>query len=406
PQDGLYTVVARDSDADACRVIGAIGRLMVAPEDPEALVAAMADPAIRIVSLTVTEKGYARGACGGLDEDHPDIRHDLASPDMPRSTLGFLAAALDRRRRAGLPPFAVLTCDNLPSNGVTLKTLLARFAELRAPALGDFVREHVRCPSTMVDRIVPAPTDADRALVATALGVEDAWPVVTEPYFSWVIEDDFPLGRPDFQTQGIRLVGDVAPFEAMKLRLLNGAHSTMAYAGLLLGHETVAEAFADPDIRRLVERLWREAAATLAADDLDPDDYCRRLATRFYNRAPGRESRRRPDRQGGSDGDRALAGGIGAARARRLRLHRSATGQPCRDRRRSGRRCGRTTGADAAGTGRRGRAGRGCDPRPRPRRRPARRDPRRVMDAAAPPVTHPVPFVLSPAGRVSSRVRD
>lgn len=284
PQDGLYTVVARDSDIDRFRVVGSIQQLVVAPEWPAALVAAIADPAIRIVSLTVTEKGYARRSGAELDEDHPDIRHDLADPASPRSALGFLAAAIERRRAGGVPPFTALSCDNLPSNGATLRQLLVRFAELRSPELGNFVRDNVACPSTMVDRIVPATTDADRGMVADALGVEDAWPVVTEPFFSWVIEDDFPLGRPDIPTPGVRFVRDVEPFERMKLRLLNGAHSALAYGGLLLGHETVAEAFADPDGRRLVERLCAENGATLPPET-GVESYCAELAARFANRA-------------------------------------------------------------------------------------------------------------------------
>ncbi|MCX5515403.1 mannitol dehydrogenase [Kaistia algarum] len=285
PQDGLYTVVDRDSEGDRFRVIGAILRVLVAPEDPAALVAAMADPNVRIVSLTVTEKGYTRRSDGTLDEDHPDIRHDLAEWGRPRSALGFLAAALEARKAAGVPPFTALSCDNLPSNGATLKALLTRFAELRSPELGTYVRDKVACSSTMVDRIVPATTDSDRALVDDALGVTDAWPVVTEPYYSWVIEDDFPAGRPDIRTPGVLFVEDVAPYELMKLRLLNGAHSTLAYAGLLLGHDNVAAAFTDPDARALVDALWRESAATLPDAGLDSDDYCARLAIRFGNRA-------------------------------------------------------------------------------------------------------------------------
>lgn len=285
PQDGLYTVVERDSDGDRFRVVGAVLDVLVAPEDPAALVARMADPATRIVSLTVTEKGYTRRSDGTLDEDNADIRHDLADLSAPRSALGFIAAALEARRTAGIAPFTLLSCDNLPANGETLKGLLTRFAALRSADLADFVRDHVACPATMVDRIVPATTDGDRDLVAAALGIRDAWPIVTEPYFSWVIEDDFPLGRPDIRTPGVVFVQDVAPYELMKLRLLNGAHSALAYSGLLLGHDNVAAAFHDPDARAYVDLLWSESAATLPDAGLDSDDYCRRLAVRFGNRA-------------------------------------------------------------------------------------------------------------------------
>ena len=287
PQDGLYTVVVRDGEATAMRVIGSVQRVLVAPNDPAALVALMAEPRIRIVSLTVTEKGYCHDpASGALREDHQDILHDLAAPNRPRSAPGIIVAALARRRQAGVPPFTVLSCDNLPANGRTVKGVLTRFAELVDLDLGRHVRDEVACPSTMVDRIVPATTDADCDLVSHALGMTDAWPVVTEPFSQWVIEDEFPQGRPDWAAAGAELVADVEPYETMKLRLLNGAHSSIAYLGQLAGLETVAEAMAEPRIARFIEGLMDDVSPTLQVPPgADVAAYKRALLARFRNPA-------------------------------------------------------------------------------------------------------------------------
>jgi fructuronate reductase len=189
PQDGLYTLALRENDAQALRIIGSIRKTLVAPESPQVLLAAMTDPAVRIVSLTVTEKGYAANVASGmLRTDDPDVQHDLAHPSTPRAALGFLTQALSLRRAAGVKPFTVLSCDNLPGNGHLLHRVLTEFATERDPALGRFVSDHVACPSTMVDRIVPATTDADRAMITARLGMVDAWPVLAEPFFQWVIE--------------------------------------------------------------------------------------------------------------------------------------------------------------------------------------------------------------------------
>jgi fructuronate reductase len=286
PQDGLYTLAVRSGEVESLRVVGSILSLLVAPENPEALLDAMADPRTRIVTLTVTEKAYLRNAAGDLDASHTDIIADLASPGVPRTAHGFLLEALVRRRATGTPPFTVLCCDNLPANGATLRRLLIQFAELRDAELANFVRDEVAFPSSMVDRIVPATTDADRARVAVELGVADAWPVMTEPFCQWVVEDNFPAGRPAWEKFGVTMVRDVTPFEDMKLRLLNGAHSGIAYLGLLSGHETVAAAFADPAIREFVDGLWAEAVPTLPQGaGLDPRAYTAELAVRFANTA-------------------------------------------------------------------------------------------------------------------------
>ncbi|TPI45599.1 mannitol dehydrogenase family protein [Mesorhizobium sp. B2-9-1] len=293
PQDGLYTLAIRDSAGEQLQVIGSIQSLLVAPEDPGAVLAALTDPRTRIVTLTITEKAYLRAADGTLDTAHLDIVHDLANPGSPKTAHGFLAESLARRRAAGTPPFTVLCCDNLPANGATLHRLLVEFAKLRDAQTGSgdrplagHIADEVAFPSSMVDRIVPATTDADRARIAGELGIDDAWPVMTEPFRQWVIEDRFPAGRPAWEKFGVTMVEDVGPFEDMKLRLLNGAHSGIAYLGLLSGHATVDRAFADPAIRQFVDRLWAEAIPTLPQDaGLDTSAYTAELAARFSNTA-------------------------------------------------------------------------------------------------------------------------
>jgi fructuronate reductase len=286
PQDGLYTLAIRSGEKENLRVVGSIMSLLVAPESAAALLDAMTDPRIRIVTLTVTEKAYLRNAAGHLDSVHPDIAADLASPGAPKTLHGFLIEALARRRANGTQPFTVLCCDNLPANGATLRRLLLQFAQLRDAGLARFIRDEVAFPSSMVDRIVPATTHADRDRVAAELGIPDAWPVMTEPFCQWVIEDDFPAGRPQWENFGVTMVKDVTPFEDMKLRLLNGAHSGIAYIGLLSKLETVAAAFADPAIRQFVDGLWAEAIPTLPQGvGLDPQIYIGELADRFANTA-------------------------------------------------------------------------------------------------------------------------
>lgn len=288
PQDGLYTLSVRSGRGEALRVIGAIQRVVVAPHAAENLLRVMSDPRTRIVSLTVTEKGYCHDpATGALNEAHPDIVHDLANRRLPRSAPGYIVEALHRRRVAGAPPFTVLSCDNLPSNGRTVKRVLTRFAELVDSDLGRYVAGEVSCPSTMVDRIVPATSDDDRERISAALGVIDAWPVVTEPFTQWVIEDRFPHGRPAWDEAGAEFVADVEPYEHMKLRLLNGSHSTLAYLGYLGGHETVADTMADPAFARLIEGLMdEEVTPTLhMPEGADLMAYKRALVERFRNPA-------------------------------------------------------------------------------------------------------------------------
>ncbi|MBV1703179.1 MAG: mannitol dehydrogenase family protein [Hyphomicrobiales bacterium] len=285
PQDGLYGLAVRADSGTRHRVIGSISDVLVAPEAPGRLLDALCDPRVRIVTLTVTEKGYCIDIAGGaLRTGDADLDHDLAG-GAPRTPLGFLAAAIARRRAQRAPPFTVLSCDNLPHNGATVRKAVLAFARRRDPALARFVEDEIAFPSCMVDRIVPATTDSDRAEIAAALGLEDAWPTVCEPFSQWVVEDRFPSGRPRLEEAGVEFVADVAPHEHMKLRLLNGAHTSIAAAGRLAGFATVAEAFADPAIRGFVDAYWREVAPTLAVGEPAARDYAARLAARFANRA-------------------------------------------------------------------------------------------------------------------------
>jgi fructuronate reductase len=288
PQDWLYSVTERAGDGDRQRIIGALREALVAPQDPAAVLDRLTRPSVRIVTITVTEKGYChKPASGALDEAHPGVRHDLDRPHEPRTLPGFLVEALDRRRGAGVAPFTVLSCDNLPSNGKVVAGILRDLADLRDPALARWIEDQVACPSTMIDRIVPATTDADRDAVATALGLVDASPVVTEPFSQWVFEDRFPSGRPAWEAEGAEPVADVALYEEMKLRLLNASHSCIAYLGYLAGCETVADTIADPDFARFVRALMdEEVTPTLhLPPGADVGSYKAALVARFANTA-------------------------------------------------------------------------------------------------------------------------
>ena len=287
-QDFLYTFVARSDAGDDARVIGSIVDFLLAPEDPVAAVERMASPETKIVSLTVTEGGYyVDPATGQLDARHPDLRHDLAHPDAPRGTFGYLAAALRLQRERNIAPFAVLSCDNLQHNGGVLRAMFLAFLRLQNAALADWVDAHVAFPSCMVDRITPATTDAHRGLVHDTFGVADTAPVTAEPFRQWVIEDRFPKGRPAWQRVGAQLVTDVDAYERMKIRLLNGAHQVMAYVGLLLGHRTVPQAMADADVRTLLSRFMNDEVTPLlpSVPGVDLADYKATLMKRFANPA-------------------------------------------------------------------------------------------------------------------------
>ncbi|MFN3169700.1 MAG: mannitol dehydrogenase family protein [Hyphomicrobiales bacterium] len=288
PQDGLYTLGVQSSDGLSPRILGAVTELLVAPDEPKTLNQRLADPNVRIVSLTVTEKGYCHDpATGRLNADHPDIQHDLTTNGFPKSAIGWLVHGVLSRKAAGVAPFTILSCDNLPSNGATLKQVLADFVAHKAPADAAWFGATVACPSSMVDRIVPATCDEDREAINQALGLEDAWPVMSEPFSQFVVEDHFALGRPTWEKHGVTMASDVEPFERMKLRMLNGSHSTLAYLGYLAGDETVADTMGDPAFKNLIGTMMREEIMpTLAMPDgVDLLAYRDALLERFSNAA-------------------------------------------------------------------------------------------------------------------------
>jgi fructuronate reductase len=287
PQDWLYLRAERDGAGEKLRVMGPLTGALVAPDDPAAVVARCTDAAVRIVTISVSEKGYHRRAAdGALDEADPAILHDIAHPGSPLTVPGIIVAALRARRDAGLPPFTVLCCDNLPENGHSTRRIIVRFAELLSPELARYIADNVAFPNSMVDRIVPATTDADRSVIAAKAGVTDAWPVICEPFTQWVVEDRFPQGRPAWGRTGATMADDVRPYEIMKLRLLNGSHSAIAYLGQLAGLPTVADAMNEPGIAHFVSRLMTEAATTLhMPGSVDLTAYCQALIERFCNPA-------------------------------------------------------------------------------------------------------------------------
>jgi fructuronate reductase len=284
PQDGLYTLAQLDAET-TFRVVGSIMEVLVAPEDPPSVFARLAAPTTRMVTLTVTEKGYCLTGDGKLDAAHPDIVHDLAHPREPVSAVGYVVEGLRRRHQVGLPPYAVVACDNLADNGWRLKAAVVAFAEAIDPALAAWIEAEGRFPRTMVDSITPATDDALRARVETATGLTDAWPIQREAFTQWVVEDVLGADAPDLASVGVTLTDDVRGFERAKLRLLNGVHSTIAYAGLLKGHETVFEAISDPALARIAEDLMvQDIIPTLTAPrGLDLAAYAQAILGRFRN---------------------------------------------------------------------------------------------------------------------------
>lgn len=286
-QDGLYTLVEKHADGSLdARVIGSITEYLYAPDDPEAVIEKLADPATRIVSLTVTEGGYnLDDGTGEFVADDPEVAHDLEPGATPKTVFGLVTEALRRRREREIAPFTVMSCDNLEGNGTLARTAFTAFARLRDQELGDWIEREVRFPNGMVDRITPATTDEDIEEVNERFDVEDRWPVVCEPFVQWVLEDSFSAGRPPYEDVGVQLVDDVEPYELMKLRLLNASHQAIAYFGYLCGYRLVHDAAQDPLFQDLLARYMdEEATPTLApVPGVDLDDYKRTLIERFSN---------------------------------------------------------------------------------------------------------------------------
>ena len=287
-QDHLYTVLEKGADGNQAIIVGAVNECLNAKLDsPAAIIEKFCEPQVAIVSLTITEKGYCIDpATGTLDLTNPRIIHDLQSPDEPHSAPGILVEALSRRQARGLAPFSVLSCDNIPDNGHVVKNAVLGMAEKRAPALASWIREHVSFPATMVDRIVPAATEESLAEITHELGVADPCAISCEPFIQWVIEDNFVAGRPAWEAAGVQMVSDVRPWEEMKLRMLNGSHSFLAYLGYLSGFQHINECMQDNAFREAAYRLMmNEQAPTLTITDVDLTGYAQSLIERFANPA-------------------------------------------------------------------------------------------------------------------------
>lgn len=286
-QDGLYTVVARGPSGDEARVVGVITRYLFAPDDGAAVLDALVDARTQLVTLTITAAGYNVNADTGVfQNEDPAVLEDLASPTDPGTAIGILVEALDRRRRAGRPPFTVLSCDNMPNNGAVVRTAVLAFASLRDERLADWIAQHVTFPSSMVDRITPGTRDADREMVERKFGIQDRWPVMTEPFSQWIVEDQFCRGRPPLDEVGVRFVDDVRPYALTKTRLLNASHSALGYLGSLAGYHRIDEVMTDPVFDDYIEQMMTEEISPLLPSvDIDLVHYGASLRSRFANPA-------------------------------------------------------------------------------------------------------------------------
>ena len=288
-QDYLFTLFELgDSDDTEVRVIGAIRDMLLAEDGAQALIDKLADPQIRIVSLTITEGGYCIDDSSGEFMAHlPQIQHDLAHPEAPKTVFGFLCAALEKRRVAGIPAFTVMSCDNLPHNGAVTRKALLAFATLRNRDLCSWIDANVSFPNAMVDRITPMTSTAHRLQLADKHGVDDAWPVVCEPFVQWVLEDKFVNGRPAWEKVGVQFTDDVSPYEEMKIKLLNGSHLALTYLGFLKGYRFVHETMNDPlFVRYMRAYMDLDVTPQLApVPGIDLSDYKDTLVARFSNQA-------------------------------------------------------------------------------------------------------------------------
>lgn len=287
-QDYCYTVAEMAGDEMALRVIGVVKEALHGKSDGiDAVIEALAQPDVAIVSMTVTEKGYCyEPSSGRLDLAHPSIAHDIAHPEAPSSLPGIILAGIVRRRERGLPPFSVMSCDNMPENGHVTRNVVLGLAEKQSSELAAWIAENITFPSTMVDRIVPAMTDETHAALREKLGCDDPVSVACEPFFQWVIEDNFVSGRPAWEKAGAELVSDVLPFEEMKLRMLNGSHSFLAYLGNLAGYEHISDCMADKHFRQAALQLMlNEQAPTLQTKGVDLQAYANSLIARYENLA-------------------------------------------------------------------------------------------------------------------------
>ena len=285
PQDFLYTTCTRHIDLNEYRVVGALQNVLTLSQQRQEIIGLIASPSIKIITLTITEKGYCLNASGQLNEDHPDVRHDLDNPAMPVSALGIIAAGLKQRMDNRAGPITIISCDNLSENGnATARTIGGLLVRLDR-GIAHWVEDHVQFPSTMVDRIVPKTTEADIALLSAESGIEDRGLVINEPFSQWIIEDRFAAERPEWESAGAQIVNNVSVHEQMKLLMLNATHSALAYLGLLAGHEFIHEAMQDPMLHRFADYLLETEVmpVIVSPKDFDLLQYKQSILSRFAN---------------------------------------------------------------------------------------------------------------------------
>ena len=287
PQEFLYTICERAAAESMHRIVGSISDVLSLGDQRAELMATLSSPSIKIVTLTVTEKGYCHTVNGELDEGHPDIQHDLANIQASRSMPGVLAAGLQGRKAAGAGPLTIVSCDNLSGNGKVLQQVIQNITQLLDPALADWCESHLSFPETMVDRIVPQPTEEDRSEFRHARGVQDEALLITEHFRQWVIEDNFMTDRPPWEAAGVQIVQNVAQFEMVKLRMLNAAHSALAYFGLISGYDYIHEAMADETLASFADYLLRHEVMPMidAPPSMDLEAYQQSVLERFRNPA-------------------------------------------------------------------------------------------------------------------------
>jgi len=286
-QDFLYTLIVQHPNGEVnSEVIGALHEFLLAVDTPALVIDKMAHPDTKIVSLTITEGGYNfHASTGAFDLENPDIQHELQHPDQPRTVFGFLSAALKQRKAAGLPPFSVLSCDNIQHNGDMARRMLLAFVQQQDAELAAWVEQTVAFPNTMVDRITPGTTSADEEYLQKTHGIQDGWPVICEPFIQWVVEDNFSAGRPPLETVGVQFVPDVSPYEKMKIRLLNAGHSVLGIPGALHGHPTINACMQDPVFATFMRQFMDQEASPVleALEGVDLKAYKDTLEERFSN---------------------------------------------------------------------------------------------------------------------------
>lgn len=285
-QDGLYAVLERAPESDHVRIVGSMKNVLHAPANPQAVLDLIASPETKIVSLTVTEKGYYYDDKRNLILDHPAVKADLDAGNAPVTALGYLARGIKARMQNNGGAFTIMCCDNLPGNGEVTKHILLQFVNAFDATLTPWIEENISFPNAMVDRITPVTTDAIKATLADEHGIDDAWPVVCEDYIQWVLEDNFKAGRPALEQVGVQVVADVEPYEKMKVRLLNGSHSALSYVSYLMGYRDVDAAMADPLIKQFVENYMEDVTPCVPdVPGIDLTQYKAKLVSRFANPA-------------------------------------------------------------------------------------------------------------------------